>query len=37
MHEEFCRWFDPECAGTPQRYTAVATALWEQLQQSKPK
>lgn len=34
MHEEFCRWFDPQLAGPLERYAAVATSLWERLRRS---
>lgn len=28
LHEEFCRWFGPETAGTLERYEKLATAIW---------
>jgi hypothetical protein len=28
-HEEFVRWFDPQIAGPPERYTAIAAEIWE--------
>ncbi len=29
IHEEFCRWFSPEDAGTRERYQSVAARVWE--------
>jgi len=28
-HQEFVRWFDPQVAGPPERYTAIAAEIWE--------
>ena len=32
VHEEFVRWFDPTTAGPPERYTEVASEIWQLLQ-----
>ena len=29
VHEEFTRWFDPDTAGPPERYRAVAKQIWQ--------
>jgi hypothetical protein len=28
VHEEFCRWFDAELAGEPNRYGEIASKVW---------
>ncbi|OWQ45782.1 hypothetical protein CDL60_18150 [Roseateles noduli] len=28
VHEEFCRWFGPEEAGTREQYAAVSQQIW---------
>ena len=28
VHEEFCRWFEPETAGTRGHYAAVSQQIW---------
>lgn len=28
VYEEFCHWFSPEVAGSPDQYQALSVALW---------
>jgi len=30
VHEEFCRWFEPEIAGATERYVAVSQRIWSE-------
>ena len=30
VHEEFCRWFDPETAGSQEHYAAVSQQIWSE-------
>lgn len=29
VHEEFCRWFGPKTAGSPEQYTQIADEVWQ--------
>jgi hypothetical protein len=29
VHQEFVRWFDPVIAGPPERYTQIASEIWQ--------
>ena|SRR5579872_92563 len=29
MHEEFCRWFGSDTAGSAERYTQIADEIWQ--------
>jgi hypothetical protein len=33
LHEEFAAWFDPDIAGSPQRYDRAAQEIWAFLQE----
>ncbi len=35
VHEEFVRWFEPETAGSRERYTAIAAEILSAYQKSK--
>jgi hypothetical protein len=31
VHEEFCRWFDEDCAGDIERYEEISRDIWAQI------
>jgi hypothetical protein len=33
VHEEFCRWFDVDLAGEPERYGEIGSKIWIELQE----
>jgi len=35
VHEEFVRWFDAVTAGPPERYTEIASEIWQLWQASR--
>jgi hypothetical protein len=35
VHEEFVRWFDETIAGPPERYTEIASEIWQLWQASR--
>jgi len=34
VHEEFCRWFDADLAGAPDRYGEIAAKIWTEVQKA---
>ena len=34
VHEEFVRWFDPQTAGSPEKYDDIAGEIWQVLHRS---
>lgn len=35
IHEDFCRWFSSENAGSQEKYRSVARSVWKILSESK--